>query len=117
MIRPTSTSPMIARSSDLTVESTAAARINGPVAPKNSKVVSGSASRRAVTSDAACASPEGSPATIISRSDFIGAHDSKTGRQEAGSRKQEAGGRRQKAASRRQKAKGRRQVTLIDRSE
>src|SRR5687768_89109 len=109
MIRPTSTRPMIARSSELTVVSTPAARINGPVAPKNSKVVSGSASRIAFTSDAACASPEGSPATIISRRVFIGGRIQEDRRRKTGGRRQEAGGRRQEAGGRRQEAEGRRQ--------
>ncbi len=61
--RPTSTIPMIARSSELTVVSTPAARISGPVAPKNVRLES--VASNALTSAAPWASPDGSPATII----------------------------------------------------
>jgi hypothetical protein len=50
------------------IDSTPAARISLPVAPKNSKLTPpGAHSLSARTSEAACASPEASPATIIRR--------------------------------------------------
>jgi hypothetical protein len=63
--RPTSSRPIIANSSAFTIDSTPASRIFRPVEPKNSNCVSGLSSLIAVIREAACASPDASPATIM----------------------------------------------------